>query len=126
MIQQCAKFHRKSMTSSISRESPLMSCIFIHVLFIRLFFKVMKFALISNTRVLKSINGNECFLSRKMIILKLNCHPFINDHGDLPFLMVFSLVIGTRKIYFKEKKIWIVEVVVFTCKSRETAFRIRH
>ena len=47
------------------------------------------------------------------------CHPFIivlrrNEHGDPPWF--YLLVIGIGKTFFKEKKSWIVEVVVFICK----------
>ena len=42
------------------------------------------------------------------------------------FKWFYLLVIGTRKTYFKKKKSWVVEVVVFTYKSRETAFGALH
>ena len=36
MLQQCAKFHRKSMTNSITRESPLVFSVVCFIIFLLL------------------------------------------------------------------------------------------
>ena len=59
-------------------------------------------------------------LSKKMIVLKLKYHlsscceemSMLTPH----FKWFYLLIIGSRKTYFKEKKSWIVKVVVFTYK----------